>query len=299
MEVARESALQPRAEPHCRACGAPGRPIFSKRGFLFAQCDSCHCRFVVGDLPALVYDEGYFDGDSFGGYPAYLDDRDLIVENFARRVRWLAPHARGGRLLDVGAAYGLLVEAASREGFDAVGLEPAGGCVEWARTESGLEMVHGTVEGATIEPASFDVVTLMDVIEHVVDPGVALRRIRRWLRPGGLVVIETGDFQALLARVCGRRWYYYDPPQHLTYFSAPSLETLLEASGFGPPVAVGHLGRAVSLRNFSFQLGRSLGDGVWGNTFRRLAGSRLGSFTFNVPDRGNVVTVAARATRGG
>lgn len=248
-------------------------------------------------MPSLVYDEGYFDGDSFGGYPAYLQDRGLIVENFRRRVRWLAPHAAGRRLLDVGAAYGLLVEAAREEGFDAVGLDPANACVEWARRELGVEMIHGVVEDASVPDERFDVVTLMDVIEHVADPGVALRRIRRWLASDGLLVIETGDFRALLARVCGPRWYYYDPPQHLTYFSLESLEALLVASGFEPPMAVGHLGRSVSLRNFSFQLGRSLGDGWSGDLCRRLARSGAGAWTFDVPDRGNVFTVAARVAK--
>lgn len=248
----------------------------------------------MGNLPPLEYDEGYFGGDSFGGYPAYLRDRDLIVENFARRVRWLAPHARGPRFLDVGAAYGLLVQAASDAGFDAVGLEPVRGCVDWATSELGVKMLAGTVEDVDIAPESFDVVTLMDVIEHVVDPGLALRRIRRWLRPGGLVVIETGDFEALLARVCGPRWYYYDPPQHLTYFSRRSLENLLVASGFARPNAVGHLGRSVSMRNFSFQLGRSLGDNFWGDVCRRFARSSWAEATFDVPDRGNVFAAAAR-----
>lgn len=295
MEAARESVPHPRAEPRCRACGEAGRPLFTKRGYQFAECGACGCRFVAGELAALIYDEGYFAGDSFGGYPDYLRDRDLIVENFARRLRWLAPHVRGRRLLDVGAAYGFLVYAAEREGFEAAGLEPARACVEWARRELGVEMIPGLVEEAAIQPGSYDVVTLMDVIEHVADPGVALRRLRGWLRPGGLIVVETGDFDALLARVCGSSWYYYDPPQHLTYFSRKSLENLLAANGFGPPVAVGHLGRAVSLANFSFQLGRALGDGVLGNLCRRVARSPAGRRTFDVPDRGNVVALAARA----
>lgn len=294
MEALRDYVPEERAESSCRACGEIGRPIFRKRGFDFAECPSCGCRFVVGNLPTLEYDEGYFGGDSFGGYPAYLQDRDLIVENFARRVGWLTPHARGRRFLDVGAAYGLLVQAASEAGFDAVGLEPARGCGDWAKAELGVEMMAGTVEDAEIEPESFDVVTLIDVIEHVVDPGAALRRIRTWLRPGGLVVIETGDFEALLARVCGSRWYYYDPPQHLTYFSRTSLEKLLEATGFARPHVVGHLGRSVSMRNFAFQLGRSLGDNLWGDACRRFARSSWGELTFDVPDRGNVFTVAAR-----
>lgn len=248
----------------------------------------------MGDLPALVYDEGYFGGDSFGGYPDYLRDRELIENNFARRVRWLAPYARGHRLLDVGAAYGFLVQAAGREGFNATGLEPARGCVEWGRQELGLSMIEGQVEDVDIPPGSFDVVTLLDVLEHVVDPAAVLRRIRSWLGPEGLLVIETGDFHSLLARVCGSHWYYYDPPQHLTYFCNESLKELLRQSGFEPPLATGHLGRSVSLRNFAFQLGRSLGDGFLGNACRGVARSGLGTVTFDVPDRGNVFTVAAR-----
>lgn len=294
MEAARDDAPPERAEPRCRVCGEPGRPLFSKRGYRFAACDACGCRFVADEVPGLVYDEGYFDGNSFGGYPAYLSDRELIVENFARRVRWLAPHARGRRLLDVGAAYGLLLEAARDHGFEATGLEPASACVAWARRELGVAMIEATVEDAVVEPESFDVVTLMDVIEHLVDPSLALRNIRRWLRPDGLLVIETGDFEALLARVCGRGWYYYDPPQHLTYFSRASLTSFLEAHGFMAPRAVGHLGRSVSLRNFAHQLGRSLGGGLLGDACRGLAASRFGTVRFDVPDRGNVVAVAAR-----
>lgn len=299
MEAARAYGPEPRSELRCRACGANAEAVFAKRGYRFAECGGCGCRSVGGPLPPLVYDEGYFAGDSFGGYPDYLRDRNLIVENFARRVRWLEPHARGRRLLDVGAAYGFLVQAAGEAGFDATGLEPASACVQWSRRELGVEMVQDLVEVARFEAASFDVVTLMDVIEHLVDPALALARIRKWLRPGGLVVIETGDFSALLPRVCGRRWYYYDPPQHLTYFSRVSLERVLRAAGFGSPVAVGHLGRSVSLRNVSFQLGRALGSGAMGDVCRRVARSRLGSLTFDVPDRGNVMTVAARVGRPG
>ena len=299
MDAARQWETQEAVRPRCRACGGAGRDLFVKRGYSFAECESCGCRFVSDALDPLVYDEGYFRGDSFGGYPAYREDRELLVRNFRRRIEWLAPLAPGSRLLDVGAAYGFLVHAAAQAGFEATGMEPAAGCVEWARRELGVPMIEARAEDATIAPQSFDVVTLLDVIEHVVDPAVVLRRVRRWLRPGGLLVIETGDFESLLARTCGRRWYYYDPPQHLTYFSEASLRHVLDAAGFDPLLATGHLSRAVSMRNFSHQLGRSLGDGVAGDVCRRFAQSRLGSLTFEVPDRGNVMLTASRSRSGG
>ncbi|HYC22259.1 MAG TPA: class I SAM-dependent methyltransferase [Candidatus Bathyarchaeia archaeon] len=280
----------------CRVCGGTGTESFRKRGFIVASCASCASRFVpdpVADLPS--YDEGYFAGQNDGGgYPAYLLDRELIVENFARRIRWVKPLGRGTRLLDVGAAYGFLLVAARGLGYEVLGVEPAQGCADFARRELGVEILSGTLEEADLAEASFDVVTMFDVIEHLVDPAATLRRVHALLRPGGLFVVETGDVGALLARVCGRRWYYYDPPQHVTYFNQKSLADLLVRSGFSRPLAVGYLGKSVSLRNFAFQLGRSFGDGRLGDFSRAVSRSPLGRLTFPVPDRGNAFTFAVR-----
>jgi len=285
----------------CRVCGGRGRERFRKRGFVVAECARCASRFVPDPVPDLPsYDEGYFAGqNNGGGYPAYLLDRSLIVENFARRVRWLKPHARGNRLLDVGAAYGFLLVAARELGFEVLGVEPARGCAEFARNELGIDILSGTLEEAPLDPASFDVITMFDVIEHLVDLAATLRRVHELLKPGGLFVVETGDVGALLARVCGRRWYYYDPPQHITYFNQASLAAMLESIGFSQPIDVGYLGKSVSLRNFAFQLGRSLGSGPLGELSRAVSRSPLGRLTFPVPDRGNAFTFAVRREASG
>jgi hypothetical protein len=91
----------------------------------------------------------------------------------------------------------------------------------------------------------------------------------------------------------GSGWYYYDPPQHLTYFSVASLGHLLHATGFAAPSSVGHLGREVSARNFFHQLGRALG-GPLGAASLAVARSPLGTLNFSVPDRGNAFIAAAR-----
>lgn len=279
----------------CRACGTPGRERFVKRGFVVAECPACGCHYVPDPLPVPVtYDEAYFAGEGECGYGGYLLDRELILANFARRARWIATLGTGRRVLDVGAAYGFFVAAARREGLDARGLEPVAACAAFARRELGVEVMTGRIEDAGLPPGSLDVVTLFDVIEHLADPALALARVRDLLVPGGTVVIETGDLGGLLARVCGSAWYYYDPPQHLTYFSRPSLERLLERSGFGPTLDVAHLGRAVSVRNFFHQLGRALGDGIAGGLSRAVSHTALAGLTFPVPDRGNAFALAAR-----
>jgi SAM-dependent methyltransferase len=290
----RASETSPGAAPRCRSCGAAGRAEFVKRGFVVASCSGCGCHFVPDPVPDPArYDEDYFAGAGACGYGAYLADRELILANFARRARWIASVAPGKRVLDVGAAYGFFVAAARSVGLDAVGLEPVGACAAFAARELGIEVHTGRIEDATLAAGGFDVVTLFDVIEHLVDPTAALRRIHALLAPGGTLVVETGDLGGLLARVVGSRWYYYDPPQHLTYFSLASLEHLLLRTGFTPPEHVAHLGREVSVRNFFHQLGRAMG-GPLGSLSEAVSRSALARLTFPVPDRGNAFVAAAR-----
>jgi SAM-dependent methyltransferase len=278
----------------CRACGADGRAAFVKRGFVVASCATCGSHFVPDPVPDPArYDESYFAGTGVCGYGGYLQDRELILANFARRARWLKSIGAGPRVLDVGAAYGFFVAAARAEGFDAIGLDPVPPCGAFAARELGVEIRTGRIESAALAPGSFDVITLFDVIEHLAAPAAALRRIRTLLAPGGMVVIETGDLGGLLARTVGSRWYYYDPPQHLTYFSLDSLAHVLQANGFLPPTDVGHLGREVSVRNFFHQLGRALG-GPLGGLSEAVARSPLARVSFPVPDRGNAFIAAAR-----
>ena len=285
----------------CRACDGAGPEIFRKRGFAIAECAACGTRFVPrATADPMRYEEGYFAGrEAGGGYASYLDDRALVLANFDRRVRWLAPYAGGRRLLDVGAAYGLLLVAARAHGFDGVGVEPVAACAAFAERELGETVLSGRIEDLDLPPESFDVATMLDVVEHFDDPRAAVRRVHSLLRPGGLLVVETGDLDALVSRACGKRWYFYDPPQHVTFFSRRSLVAMLARAGFSAPVAVASIGRAVSLRNFAYQLGRALGEGPSGDLSRSIARSRLGELRFHVPDRGNAFAVAVRRLAGG
>ena len=278
----------------CRACDGSTDPRFQKRGFSFVTCRECGVISVADPLPDTVdYDASYFSESSVNGYAAYVADRDLIEANFAARLVWLQSFTAGGRLLDVGAAYGFFVHLAARAGFAAQGLEPAADCAAFARRELGAELQTGRFESVDLPDESFDVVTMFDVLEHFENPRVALQQAARLLRPGGLLVVETGDTEALLARLAQQRWYFFDPPQHLVFFSQANLAQLARSVGFGDALGVGHIGRQVSLRNFSFQLSRALG-GRRGALLRRFGESTWGQSRFRVPDRGNAFIMAFR-----
>ena len=112
----------------------------------------------------------------------------------------------------------------------AQGVEPS----SWAAAEAcrrGLDVTVGTL--ATVEwPAeSFDMVTLWDVIEHLVDPAAELERARRLLRPGGWLIVHTMDIDAPFARLMGRRWPWL-MDMHLYFFSGRTLGRMLSEHGY-------------------------------------------------------------------
>ena len=96
-----------------------------------------------------------------------------------------------------------------------------------------VPVAEGTLETATVEPGSFDVVTFWEVIEHVSDPRDFLSRIARLLKRGGWALLSTPDAGSLVARMLGRRWLGWQKvPEHLFYFDRPTLRRLLDETGF-------------------------------------------------------------------
>jgi len=145
-------------------------------------------------------------------------------------VMWLNADKRG-RLLDVGAGSGWLVEHLSSLGWQAEGLDFDARAVERARAR-GLKMHHGGLPEQRFSEASFDAVTMSHSIEHVHDPVGWLAEARRVLKPGGRLAIATPNTRSLLHRRFREHWFPLDPPRHLHLFNRAALESALRKAGF-------------------------------------------------------------------
>ena len=96
-------------------------------------------------------------------------------------------------------------------------------------------VVHGTVDSLEYPDASFDCVTMFDVIEHLDDPRLEVGEVWRILRPGGLFVVATPDAGSRFARLLGARWLELKrAPEHLHFFSGATLSLLMRTCGFRP-----------------------------------------------------------------
>lgn len=138
-----------------------------------------------------------------------------------------------GRLLDVGCGTGSFLAQMRRRGnWEVYGLDISHEAVQYARYRLGLQVFHGKLEDAQYPSASFDVVTLWDVLEHLHDPRGTLREVRRVLRRDGVLALTVPNAGSLDARLFGPYWIGLDPPRHLYAFTRETLEQLFAQSGF-------------------------------------------------------------------
>jgi SAM-dependent methyltransferase len=178
-----------------------------------------------------IYDAHYYEQFGFVEGP-HANDEGLARTKrmtYARMLAVARPEIRssGRRLLDVGCGLGFSLLAARDAGFEALGLDPLG--PEDPDQRPGRRILRGTLETFS-DPGPFDLISMVDVIEHVRDPIAALRRAGELLAPGGVLLIATNDSSSFGARVLGSRWMHYHRA-HLWFFTPRTLAAIVERAG--------------------------------------------------------------------
>ncbi len=134
------------------------------------------------------------------------------------------------RLLDVGCGHGFMCYAARLLGFDATGIDLDSDARRIGSAHLGVNIISGSI--ADIERRDFDVVTEIMTLEHVLNPAGHISEIRDKMNIGGLYLGSVPNFGGIYSRLRGRRWYHLIPPEHVNYFTIPSLRRLLQNCGF-------------------------------------------------------------------
>lgn len=225
----------------CEVCGGAAEPAgeregrFAGRRFRLSRCPTCGFAFVADPWTdfAAIYGEDYYSGrgaDPLVDYAFELAEPERTVRAYEWRgirrvVGSLAEVGAATRWLDYGCGTGGLVRHLRADGVQAFGHEQGWAAERLAvpsLDEAGLEAAAG----------SFDVVTAIEVIEHVLEPVELLRRLRALLRPGGLLFLTTGNAERHRRDLA--RWRYVVPEIHVSFFEPRTLERALAAAGFRP-----------------------------------------------------------------
>jgi len=229
----------------CQVCGSSQRSLKFRDGpYEVYTCGDCTFVYVTPRLTGQalldVYNETYWKSDNpkERGYADYAKESALYLKTYKKRMklvsRWLP---KNGRILDVGCAAGYFLRVAQQHGHDVHGVELSEAIAREAIDALGKDRVYnGLLDDAIADRGwqeqSFDLVTIWDVIEHVPEPQGLLASIKRLIKPGGKLLLETQNVDSKLANRLGKRWHHYKHDEHLYHFNPDTIGRLLKDCGF-------------------------------------------------------------------
>lgn len=204
-------------------CGGQNFQDFKKFHLALRSCKKCSVVHQVVKMSEQQYFDFYkneYHGDfqtkiGLKEYKERYDHDKHIAQMRFEKYDFHIP-ARG-KLLDIGASNGAFVDYARNDlHYDAYGVDFTEH--EW--------IYQGPLDTVNFPTEYFDVITMHDVLEHLIDPVATLKEVKRILKPGGKLIVDFPDYHKPEGR------HHWRPIQHLWYFDKDQLVNLLWESGF-------------------------------------------------------------------
>lgn len=209
---------------------------FSKNGFKIVTCKVC--KLIKTIIPEnlnieTIYNKSYFQGGQADGYADYMGSENVLKKEFSNILKKLVKLKKKEQcyLLEIGCAFGYFLELA-KQYFICNGIEISEIAAENAKKKCNNIIVGPANDFNLNKARRFDIVVMLDVIEHLPDPSETLESISNNITGGGIILITTGNIGSLLSKITGEYWRLMTPPQHITFFSKRTLKELLLKHGF-------------------------------------------------------------------
>lgn len=268
----------------CPVCGGSGEPWHTVQGCTIAECTACGHRYVP-DVPGAVHVSSNFGDDYFhggkAGYPDYLGDAHLLCDRGRRYAKILSKYMSPGRVLDIGAAAGFILQGLVQSGWSGRGVEPNPSMAAYGRDTLGLQIDCAALE--TWQPGErFDVVAMLQSIMHFYDVRQACQVAADSTKPGGYWLIEAFDPRSFVGRVMGKAWHDYNPPSVLHWFSPGVLAQLVGQFGM-EEVARGRAPKVISAEHAKSVLSFKLEESAAGRLLRPMLALVPGKLSIPYP----------------
>ena len=256
----------------CPICESASTSVFLKDNYDVRGCSVCGHRFTHPQAEASQHVDSVYGDDYFfngkAGYADYLAEESLLRDRGLRYAQMLNRITPAGRILDVGAAAGFVLQGFFDGGWTGKGIEPNDRMASVARSRLGLEVLTGMLENLPADE-QYDAVSLIQVLPHFVDPKHAMSVVVNVLRPGGLMLVETWNRQSWTARLLGKSWHEYSPPSVLHWFDPEGVAKL--AGQFGlTEISRGRPSKKISAGHAKSLLKHKFGTSLTGRAASKL-----------------------------
>lgn len=226
----------------CPLCGSEefGHTVV-EWSLLIVRCSECGMEYVRRRVRNPDWNYRSRESDIVAKYRPFMEGSLLHPRerNYQEMLDRLEAFRATGRLLDVGAHVGFFLRAAQSRGWSVVGVEPSPSLATLARESMGLDVRPGYLPDVGIHE-EFDVVTFLDVLEHVPAPVETLAAARRVLRMGGVVLAKVPHVRwnrlkfATIKKLLGFRMDAFDSREHVLQFRADSLRAAFRRARLEP-----------------------------------------------------------------
>ncbi len=226
----------------CPACNQTKNQFaFKKNDFDFAQCVECQTLYL-SPRPPLDEFERYYSNSSSAQfwvkefYPVVIESRrSQIFQPNVEKIRSICNTKKieVKTIIDVGAGYGIFLEEWGKKEPESklIGIEPLHDLSEICRTK-GINVIPSVVEKVDHLEEKANLVVCFEVIEHVHDPLLFVKVVRKMVAPGGIAVFTGLGVDGFDIQVLWENSKSIFPPHHINFISVNGFHKLFRQAGF-------------------------------------------------------------------
>jgi len=210
--------------------------FLTREEFTIVECVECGFRFT-NPRPDEKEIIRYYDSPD---YIAHDAGKRTLLQSIYKTIRKITlrykysivqKYSIGKALLDIGCGTGEFLNYCQKKNFETTGIEPNTKARNFASEELGLN-IFAEHKLDDFSPATFDVITMWHVLEHVHKLNDRMMRINQLLKPEGTLIIAVPDSDSWDASKYKDFWAAYDLPRHLYHFTQDTLKKLANKNGF-------------------------------------------------------------------
>jgi 2-polyprenyl-3-methyl-5-hydroxy-6-metoxy-1,4-benzoquinol methylase len=202
----------------------------SRETFNIVECVSCGFKFT-NPRPEKHQLGDYYKSEAYISHSninkGFINSIYQIVRKYTlfKKLQLISKFYKTGNILDIGCGTGEFLKIFKDAKWNTLGIEPSMDVRKMAVDNYGLD-IREEAEITNLETASFDIITMWHVLEHVPRLNDRIEDLKRLIKPNGIIIIAVPNCISLDAKIYAENWAAYDVPRHLYHFSSKDIQTL-------------------------------------------------------------------------